>query len=73
MRCLRLLLMLLVAAAAYGAIGATQPFHRALSNKGEDLLANTTGRLAQKAVHTASDAASTVVDEIKRRAAHGHA
>ena len=50
-------------------IGITSAtFHRVLSNKGTDFVANATGDLANKAVHKASD----LVDEIKKRASQGH-
>jgi hypothetical protein len=61
-------MLLAAACTAYGAIG--DPFHRALSNKAEDFVANTTGTIATKAVHTASDTASTVVEQLRRRAGH---
>ena len=70
-------MLLAAACTAYGAIG--DPFHRALSNKAEDFGANTTGTIATKAVHTASDtasataantAAATVVEQLRRRAGH---
>tara|TARA_A200000113_G_scaffold206245_2_gene203061 strand:+ start:969 stop:1181 length:213 start_codon:yes stop_codon:yes gene_type:complete len=54
-------------------IGTTSAtFHRVLSNKGTDFVANATGQLAHKAVHKTSQLAENVIDEIKKRASQGH-